>query len=106
MMKSIRSQAVMALVLSLAAVSGFAQDAGKATYTAKCLMCHGPAGIPNPAMAKTLGVPSVSDAAVKAMTVAQIGTQVKAGKGKMKAITGLSDAQVAAVAAYFKSLEK
>lgn len=105
-MKSIRSQAVLALVISLAAVTGFAQDAGKATYTAKCAMCHGPAGVPNPAMAKALGVPSVSDAAVKAMTVAQIGTQVKTGKGKMAPISGLTDAQVKDVATYFKSLEK
>jgi len=105
-MKSIRSQAVMALVLSLAAVTGIAQDAGKATYTAKCAMCHGPAGVPNPAMAKALGVPSIADAPVKAMTVAQIATQVKTGKGKMAPITGLTDAQVTAVAAYFKSLEK
>ena len=106
MRKAIRTQAVLALVISLAAATGFAQTDGKDIYAAKCAMCHGPAGIPNPAMAKALGIPNVTDPPVKAMTEAQIEHQVVTGKGNMKPITGLTDAQVKAVAAYFKSLSK
>jgi mono/diheme cytochrome c family protein len=105
-MKTIRSGAALALVISLAAATGFAQTSGEDIFKSKCAMCHGPAGIPNPAMAKALGVPAVTDAAVKAMTIPQIEHQVVTGKGNMKPITGLTDAQVKAVATYFKSLTK
>lgn len=104
MMMAIRSQAVLALVISLGAATGFAQTDGKDIFAAKCAMCHGPAGIPNPTMAKALGVPTITDAPIKAMTEAQIEHQVVTGKGNMKPITGLTDAQVKAVATYFKSL--
>jgi mono/diheme cytochrome c family protein len=106
MTKAIRSQAVLVLVLTLAAATGFTQTSGEDLFKSKCAVCHGPAGVPNPAMAKALGVPSVTDAAVKAMTVAQIQHQVITGKGNMKPITGLTDEQVKAVATYFKSLTK
>ena len=105
MTKAIRTQAVLALVVALAAATGYAQSSGADTYKAKCAMCHGPAGIPNPAMAKALGVPSVADPAVKALTVVQIEAQIKAGKGNMKPITGLTDAQIKDVATYFKTLK-
>jgi mono/diheme cytochrome c family protein len=106
MMKAIRSQTVLAVLLALTAATGFAQTSGADLFKSKCAVCHGPAGIPNPAMAKALGVPNVTDAAVKAMTVAQIQHQVVTGKGNMKPITGLTDEQVKAVATYFKSLAK
>ena len=99
-----RSQAVLAVVLNLAAATGFAQTSGEDLFKTKCSACHGPAGIPNPTMAKALGVPSVKDAAVKAMTIPQIQHQVVTGKGNMKPITGLTDDQVKAVATYFKTL--
>jgi len=47
----------------------------------------------------------VSDPSMKALTVAQIEATVKNGKGKMKPVAGLTDPQVSAVAAYFKSLK-
>jgi len=102
----IRSLALMALVLSLGAATGFAQADGAAIFKDKCSMCHGPAGVPNPMMAKALGVPNVTDAAVKAMTIVQIETQIKNGKGNMKPIPGLTEEQLKAVATYFKSLAK
>lgn len=104
--KAFRFQAILALVISLGVATAFAQTDGKDIFAAKCAMCHGPAGTPNPAMAKALGVPNVSDPAVKSMTQAQVEHQVVTGKGNMKPITGLTDAQVKAVAAYFKSLSK
>jgi mono/diheme cytochrome c family protein len=78
---------------------------GPATYKAKCASCHGAAGIPNPGIAKLMGVKPVSDPAIKALSEAQIEATVKSGKGKMKPIAGLSDGDVKAVAAYFKSLK-
>jgi len=104
MTKMLRSQIVLAAAVALAGAMCFAQD-GAATYKAKCAMCHGPTGTPSPAMEKAMGIKPVSDPSIKALTVAQIEAVVKNGKGKMKPVAGLSDAQVSAVAAYFKSLK-
>ena len=56
-------------------------------------------------MAKTMGIKPVSDPAIKKLTVDEVAATVKNGKGKMKPIAGLSDPQVKAVAAYFKTLK-
>jgi mono/diheme cytochrome c family protein len=104
MTKSTRSQVVLALVIAMASAAGFAQS-GDATYKAKCSTCHGAAGTPSAGMAKMMGIKPVSDPAIQALTVAQISTTVTTGKGKMKPIAGLSDADVKAVATYFKSLK-
>ncbi len=104
MKNMLRSQFVLAAAVALAGAMCFAQD-GAATYKAKCAMCHGPAGIPNPNMAKAMGIKPVSDPAIKALTLAQIEATVKNGKGKMKPVAGLTDAQVKAAAEYFKSLK-
>ncbi len=104
MNKLIRSHIVLAAVVLLAGVFCFAQD-GAATYKAKCAMCHGPAGVPSAGMAKAMGIKPVSDPSIQALTVAQIEAAVKSGKGKMKPVAGLTDAQVKDVAAYFKTLK-
>jgi len=104
MTKLLRSQIVLAAAVSLAGAMCFAQD-GAATYKAKCAMCHGPTGTPSAGMAKAMGIKPISDPSIQALTVAQISATVKNGKGKMKPIAGLTDAQVSAVAAYFKSLK-
>jgi len=104
MTKFIRSQIVLATAVLLAGSMCFAQD-GAATYKSKCAMCHGATGTPSAAMASAMGIKPVSDPAMKALTVAQVVATVKNGKGKMKPIAGLTDAQVAAVAAYFKTLK-
>jgi cytochrome c6 len=104
MNKLIRSQVVLAATVLLAGVFCFAQD-GAATYKAKCAMCHGPTGTPSEGMAKAMGIKPVSDPSMKALTVAQVEAAVKSGKGKMKPVAGLTDAQVTAVAEYFKTLK-
>jgi mono/diheme cytochrome c family protein len=104
MTKMIRSQVVLAVVVSLASAVGFAQSGGEATYKTKCAMCHGAAGTPSAGMAK-MGIKPVSDPAMKALTTAQIETTVKAGKGKMHPVAGLTDAQIKDVSTYFKSLK-
>jgi mono/diheme cytochrome c family protein len=104
MKKSFRSQIVLAAAVLLAGSMCFAED-GSAIYKSKCAMCHGPAGTPSAGMAKAMGIKPVSDPAIQALTVSQIAATVKNGKGKMKPIAGLTDAQVSAVAAYFKTLK-
>jgi len=104
MQKMIRSQVTLAATLALAGVLSFAQD-GAATYKAKCAMCHGPTGTPSAGMAKAMGIKPISDPAMKALTVDQIASAVKNGKGKMHPVAGLSDADVKSVSTYFKSLK-
>jgi mono/diheme cytochrome c family protein len=103
-MKKIRSHVVLALALAVAGTMAFAED-GAALYKTKCASCHGAAGTPNPGMAKAMGIKPVSDPAVKALTLAQVEAVVKSGKGKMHPVAGLSDPQVKAVSAYFKTLK-
>jgi mono/diheme cytochrome c family protein len=104
MTKRVRSYIALAATLVLASAFSFADD-GAATYKAKCAMCHGPTGTPSPAMAKAMGIKPVSDPAIKSLTEDQIISTVKNGKGKMKPVAGLTDAQIKAVAAYFKTLK-
>ncbi len=104
MSKSFRSGIVLAAVVALAGSICFAQD-GAATFKAKCAMCHGPTGTPSAGMAKMMGIKPVSDPSMQALTVSQIVSTVKNGKGKMKPIAGLTDPQIQAVAAYFKTLK-
>ena len=104
MMKSFRSPIVLAATVLLAGSMCFAED-GAALYKSKCAMCHGPTGTPSAGMAKAMGIKPVSDPSIQALTIAQITATVKNGKGKMKPVAGLTDPQVSAVAAYFKTLK-
>ncbi len=104
MTKSFRSGIVLAAVVALAGSMCFAEDGG-AIYKSKCAMCHGPTGTPSAGMAKAMGIKPVSDPSMQALTVAQIVATVKNGKGKMHPIAGLTDPQIQAVAAYFKTLK-
>jgi mono/diheme cytochrome c family protein len=105
MTKRLRSYVVLAAMVSMACAMTFAQSTGDAIYKAKCQSCHGAMGTPNPGIAKAMGVKPVSDPAMKKLTVEQIAAVVKSGKGKMKPVAGLNDAQVKAVSAYFKTLK-
>jgi mono/diheme cytochrome c family protein len=105
MTRSIRNSAVLALAISLAGAMSFAQSSGEATYKAKCATCHGAAGTPSAGMAKAMGIKAASDPDVKKLTGAEVQDIVKNGKGKMKPVAGLTDAQVKDVAEYFKSLK-
>jgi mono/diheme cytochrome c family protein len=104
MTKMIRSVLMLAVAISLAGTLAFA-DSGEATYKAKCVTCHGSAGTPSPGIAKMMGVKPVSDPAMKALTVAEMTAAVKNGKGKMKPVAGLTDAQIKDVVTYFRSLK-
>ncbi len=103
-MMSFRSQITLAATVLLAGAMCFAED-GAAIYKSKCAMCHGPAGTPSAGMAKMMGIKPVSDPSMKGLTEGQIESAVKNGKGKMHPVAGLTDPQVKAVAAYFKTLK-
>ena len=100
-----RSQVALAAVILAASAVCFAQSGGEATYKAKCQSCHGTAGTPNPGIAKAMGVKAVSDPEIKKLTVDQMVTAVKNGKGKMKPITGLTDAQIKDAVVYYRGLK-
>jgi len=95
-----------AAVLFACSVS-FAQSGGEAVYKAKCQSCHGAQGVPNPGIAKNMGVKPANDPAVKAQTAAQMITITTDGKGKMPAFKGkLTDAQIKDSVDYFRSFAK
>jgi mono/diheme cytochrome c family protein len=100
-----RSQVVLAVVVSMASAVGFAQSGGEATYKAKCASCHGATGTPSPGMAKMMGIKAASDPDIQKLSEAQAAAAVKDGKGKMKPIAGLTDAQIKDVATYYHSLK-
>jgi len=97
-MKLIAGMTMLA-ALGVGSVWAAAAD-GKATYDAKCKMCHGAEGKGNPAMVKSMGVKPIggtSEADVKAA--------VTKGKNKMKPIPGLTGKALDDVADYVKSLK-
>ena len=107
MTKTIRYQVVLAAAIALASSVSFAQAAGEATYKAKCQSCHGVAGTPSPAMAKTMGVKAASDPSVKSKTEAQMIAATTNGMGKMGPFKGkLTDAQIKDAVAYFRTFAK
>jgi cytochrome c553 len=104
MTKMIQSLLVLAAVVCLAGAVSFAQSGGEATYKAKCAMCHGATGTPSAGMAK-MGVKAASDPAIKALTAAQDFAAIKSGKGKMKPVVGLTDAQIKDVVTFYRGLK-
>ena len=105
MTRMIRSQMVLAIAVALASSVGFAQSPGGATYKAKCQMCHGATGTPSPGMAKAMGIKPVSDPDIQKLTEDQMIAAVKNGKGKMKPVAGLTDAQIKDTVTFYRSLK-
>ena len=105
MMKKCCVSLALVAAMAMTGALSFAQSGGEATYKAKCAMCHGPAGTPNPSMAKAMGIKPAGDPEMKKLSEAQIIAVIKAGKGKMKPVAGLSEPQVKEVAAYYHSLK-
>lgn len=81
---------------------------GKAVFLKRCKMCHGADGAGNPAMARMLKVefkPMNSDY-VQQKTDSEIKETVLKGKGKMAAVRGISEDEIAKVTVYIRSLKK
>jgi mono/diheme cytochrome c family protein len=68
-------------------------------------MCHGATGTPSAGMAKAMGIKPVSDPDIKKLTADQMAAAVKNGKGKMKPIAGLTDAQIKDAVAFYRGLK-
>jgi cytochrome c6 len=102
-----------AVVLSLALVTALAatsRDAaaqgpdGQAVYKQQCATCHGAAGVPAPAMAKALAIPTLDAAFLAKVSSDSIMAVVKNGAGKMKGFKDkLSADQIAAVVKYVRT---
>jgi mono/diheme cytochrome c family protein len=99
--------AVLAAAILMAGSMSFAQSSGEATYKAKCQMCHGMQGTPNPGIAKAMGVKAASDPSVKSQTEAQMIAVTTNGKAKMPSFKGkLTDAQIKDAVVYFRTFAK
>ena len=99
-----RTCVLFTLTMLLSCAAATAQS-GDALYKSKCAMCHGATGTPSPAMANAMGIKPVSDPDIQKLTADQMAETVKNGKGKMKPIAGLTDAQVKDVVAYYRGLK-
>lgn len=104
MVKMNRCRALLVTCVLLTCVAVAAQS-GEATYKAKCQSCHGANGTPSPSLAKLLGVKPLSDPDIQKLTPEQMASAVKNGKGKMKPVAGLTDAQIKDVVAYYRGLK-
>lgn len=104
-MKTIRPVS-LAAILAAAALAGVPE--GQATFTAKCANCHGPDGAGKDAIAKMLktSMKPLSSKEVQDKSDADFKKTITAGQGKMKPISGLTDAQVTDVIAFIRTLKK
>ena len=100
------------LLTALLALPAYAQDAdaGKATYTANCMACHGTSGAGDGPAAIALSPPpkSFADAAFwEGKTDEVLKTTIKAGKPgtAMSGFSQLSDADVKNLIAYMKTFK-
>jgi len=106
MSKTIRTQVVLVLALSVACMMSFAQS-GEAIYKSKCMMCHGANGMADSGAGKAMKVKPVSDPEVKKLTEGQMIEAVRNGMGKMQPYKGkLADAQIKDAVTYFRTFLK
>jgi mono/diheme cytochrome c family protein len=97
--------------ITLAASLGLAYAGapeGKPIFAAKCQACHGPNGEGKPAIAKMFNVtmPALGSKEVQSLSDADLKKVVTEGQGKMKAVGGLDDKQVADVIAFLRTLKQ
>jgi mono/diheme cytochrome c family protein len=84
-----------------------AQTSGVEIYKSKCVLCHGDAGLGDTSVGKAMKAASYKDPAVVKATDAELTAVVKNGKGNMAAFgKTLTDAQIKAVIAYVRTLQK
>lgn len=94
------------LAISLAAPV-FAQNSGADIFKSKCAMCHGADGQAATGMGKMMKIPSFRSPDLVKAPESQLIDATKDGKGKMPAYKDkLSDAQIRAVVAYIRTLQK
>ena len=81
--------------------------AGQAVYTKSCVSCHAADGAPKEAIAKMLQVEMrhLGSKEVQAKTDVELRKDSVEGIGKMKAVKGLDDKQVADLIAFLRTLK-
>jgi mono/diheme cytochrome c family protein len=77
-------------------------------YMHRCKMCHADTGNGNPGMAAALHVKflPLGSAEVQKMSDADFKKVITQGKGKMRPIKGLTDAEIDNVIAFIRTLKK
>jgi cytochrome c6 len=106
-MKSSFHFAVLILLSTSLAIPALAQQAGDATYKAKCAMCHGADGTGNTPVGKNMKVRSFKSPEDIGATDAELFKQTKDGVGKMQGYANkLTDAQIHDVVTYIRNLQK
>ncbi|MBI4462553.1 MAG: cytochrome c [Acidobacteria bacterium] len=83
-------------------------EAGKALYAKKCASCHGPNGEGNEKIAKMLKVEMrhLGTKEIQAKSDADLSKVITEGTDKKKPVKGLTDADLANVIAYVRTLAK
>src|SRR5262249_26474449 len=105
MTKSIRTQVVLAAVVSISSALSFAES-GEALYKSHCASCHGATGTPSAGMAKAMNIKPASDPDMKKLSADEEFDAVKNGKGKMKPFSGkLTDDQIKEAVAFYRTLK-
>jgi mono/diheme cytochrome c family protein len=108
MTKMIRSQLVLAAIVSLACTAAFAQSSGAATYKAKCLNCHGATGMADTVTGRALKIRPITDPEIVKIPEGGMFENVKSGiRGKMIPYKDqLTDKQIKDVVGYFRTFMK
>ena len=106
-MKSLLMRVAVFSIAAIIVTPSFAQSGGADVYKAKCLMCHGADGGGTTPAGKALKAASFKDPAIVSASDTDLIGAVTKGKGKMPANQGkLTDAQIKAVIAYVRTLQK
>lgn len=102
-----RSTVLFAILLVGAPLAFGGAAEGKDLFAKRCRACHGPDGKGNPGIAKMLKVTFVplGSKEIQAKSDAELKKIITEGKGKMKAVTGLSAAQVSDIIAFVRTLK-
>jgi cytochrome c6 len=98
--------ALICFAISVATPS-FGQDSGADVFKAKCQVCHGADGLGATPIGKSLSIVSFKDPTVVKLSNTAMAGVIKSGKNKMPSFEGkLTDAQISAVVAYIRALQK
>jgi mono/diheme cytochrome c family protein len=105
--KTIRFTIALAMGIALTSVASLAQSGGEALYKAKCMTCHGAAGMADTNVGKALKVRPISDPEVKKLSLSAQISVTKNGVGKMQGFKDkYTDAQIKEMVEYFRTFTK
>ena len=99
--------ALASILATSTVTTAYAAGPGADTYTAKCQMCHGATGLGDGPAGKAMGAKPFNSPDYINASDADLIAATKTGKGKMTGYAGkLTDAQIADVVAYIRTLQK